>query len=216
MPNQFLFGATVGKQRNTSNADIARTGTREGAAYIADYLTMLSMEGRIFSASMSAANTTQIATGQTSFADTIDTLHLSVPSGVTALPLFVNLAQAGTVAGGAISVVVEIDNADPYASGGTALTALSLRTDGVYAALCTPRINPTLTTGAYGVVVQSYFVGPDVSTAEGAINGIYWTPKAPIFLVGPASLKVYTWAGTTAPTWFPALSWAEIPSSSIT
>lgn len=189
------------------------SGTRDGALFVADWLRALAHEGRVFIASDADANDAVL--GQTSFADTTPTFLLRVPSGTTAIPIFASLQQSGSVAGGAITVTFEIDNADPYASGGTAETILSTRTDQPFTPGCSLYSNPTVTTGNYGVQVDNFLVGPDISSAEGAINRILWTPPAPIFLVGPASKKIYTYAASTGPTWQWAIGWAEIPTTAI-
>lgn len=176
-----------------------------------DFLTYLAADGRIFYASDADQN--DLVTGQTSFANTTPTFVLEVPTGTTAIPLMVRLSQTGTVAGGAIDVIMELDNAARYSSGGTTETVLAAKTGGN-----TQSNNCTLYSGAtaaagYGVRIFGATIGQDVSPAEGAPNEILWTPVAGLdFLVGPAAFLVYTYAGTTGPTWFWTVKWAEIPS----
>lgn len=176
-----------------------------------DPAAWLTAEGRVFYASDSADD--QLVTGQTSFAATTPTFLLDVPSGVTAIPLMARLFQAGTVAGGAVSVAIEIDDAARYASGGTSETVLCARTTPVVDQhLCKLYSGATAASG-YGVRIAGYLLGQDVSPAEGAVNEILWTPTAGLdLLVGPAAFLVFTWAGTTGATWDWSVKWAEIPS----
>lgn len=171
-------------------------------------VAVLAAQGRVFNLSASAINTT--TTGTTTLANTTPTWLLDVPSGATCVPLLASIQQAGTVAGGAITVIMEVDNADRYTSGGTALTALNARLGGaaltdVDSALAMySRISSAITaTDAYGVQIWSALVGADVSPAEGVTNELVWTPPtgAPEFLVGPAAWLIYTNAATTGPTW---------------
>ena len=173
---------------------------------------LLSSQGRIFTASDADQN--DLVTGQTSFAATTPTFMLDIPSGTTVVPLLVSLGQTGTVAGDAISVIIEIDNADRYASSGTSETVFNNKTaGGVFTNAATLYSGATAESG-YGVRVFGVTVAQDVAPAEGISNEVLWTPTStPEFLVGPAAFLVYTYAGTTGPTWFWTIKWAEIPTS---
>lgn len=176
---------------------------------------LLASQGRIYTASDADQN--DLVTGQTSFVVTTPTFLLDVPAGITVVPLMVSLGQTGTVAGDAISVIVELDNADRYASSGTAETVFNNKTaGGVVTNASTLYSNPTAETG-YGVRVFGTTVAQDVAPAEGISNEIIWTPTStPEFLVGPAAFIIYTYAGTTGPTWFWTIKWAEFPTSWLT
>lgn len=168
-------------------------------------------EGRIFYASDADQN--DLVTGQTSFAATTPTFQLDVPDGTTAIPLLLSLHQTGSVAGATIDVIMEIDNAVRYSTGGTAETKLAARTDAPITSLCTLRSGATAAAG-YGVRIFGITVGQDVSSAEGAVNEIIWTPPGDQldYIVGPGAWNIYTYAGATGPTWFWTVKWMEIPS----
>ena len=204
--------STVG--RASGGTWVGAMGTRSGAAFSADYLHQLAQEGRIFFASDADQN--DQLTGQTSFADTTPTLLLNVPSGYCAVPLYLRLMQAGTVAGDFIDVILEIDNIAAYASGGTAETILSSRTDQPVAPSCGLYSGATATAG-YGVAVAHYRMAEDVdpASADAQQFGLVWQPAVPMYLVGPASFKVFTFAGTTGPTWRWSIAWAEVPVAEI-
>lgn len=179
----------------------------------ADFLWRMAYEGRIFMAADADEN--DMVTGQTSYAATTPTFLLHVPAGITAIPLYFNLSQSGTVGGGAVDVVIEIntDKSD-YASGGTS--------EKVYNPRKAPKVTnkSSLYSGAtagagYGIRLWAATIGQDVSPAEGAVQGPFWKPEFPILLEGPASLNVFTYAATTGPTWLWAVGWIEIPTSDL-
>lgn len=185
-----------------------------------DPLSMYAGEGRGFYYSDADQNDT--VTGQTSFAATTPTFLLVNPaaSGVYILPLMVSLVQTGTVAGGDIDVLVELDNANRFSSGGTQELAFCTRTDsprGTVAADGTG-INKGIlysgatATSAIGVNVQRQRLGPDISPAEGAVQEYFWAPTGSLDYIAPGgSLLVYTYAGTTGPTWLWSFKTLEIP-----
>lgn len=154
--------------------------------------------------------------GQTSFVATTPTFALNVPTGSLAVPVELVLQQAGSVAGGAISVVIEVSSSvGVYASGGTAEKQLSIYAGSTFATSCVTYSNPTTTAG-YGISIASWLRGPDISTAEGAADEIVWRPDFPIFLQGPVALKVFTWAGTTGPSWLWSLKYLDLPAGLLT
>ena len=160
-----------------------------------DFLWLASYNGWIFATG--DADQDDKVTAQTSFANTSPTWAIDVPAGYTVIPLYWNLSQTGTVAGGAIDVIFEIDNVKRFSSG-TAEKAFNSNfktaRSGVYSTV-------TAVAG-YGATVFQATIGPDVSPAEGAVPGPFWKPDYPILLKGPASLLIYTYAAVTAPTWF--------------
>lgn len=203
--------------RNTADSDSTKLlrVTRDGML-LTDYLLNLAFQGRVFVASDADQNDT--VTGQTSFANTTPTFLLNVPTGTTAIPLFVKLAQAGSVAGAAIDIIIEIDDIAAYSSGGTSETVLCTRTDNPVGNKCALYSGATATAG-YGVNLEYVFaMVQDVAAAvadDYKWHQFEWKPPAPIFLVGPASLKVFTYAGTTGPSWVWSAGWAEVPSSDL-
>ena len=189
--------------------------TTKGLSNIPEYLAAL---GRVFY----AADSTMIetVTGQTSFATTTPTFLIDVPSGQTVIPLMVNLAQTGTVAGGVITFAVEIDNATRYASGGTAEGVLCSRTSGgdLGGSLPTGVVvySGATATDAYGIRLTAEDYAQDVAevSTEGAPRNPLWTPQAGLeYVVGPGAFLVYTFAGTTGPTWFWSIKFGVIPTA---
>lgn len=186
----------------------------------ADPIWRLSASGRIFIASDADEN--DLVTGQTSFVATTPTFLLAIPSGTVCLPLFVNLSQTGTVAGGPIDVISYMDNTNRYSSGGTSELVFnpnsrSETTNGVAGPrvnVCTLYSNPTAAAGV-GARIFGATIGQDVSPAEGGVPGPFWRAELPYMLTGPASFLVFTYAGTTGPTWFWSIGWAEWPTTTV-
>lgn len=183
----------------------------------------LTAKGWVYNFSAAAASTT--VTGSTSFANTDPTFCLSVNGGLATplcvIPLYMSLGQTGTVAGGAISVIMEVDNAARLSSGGTAMTLVNARTDGINAVTGLSFHSATgsaiVATNAYGNRIWGVTVGQDVSPAEGVSNELVWTPPAgaPEILVANAtqgcSWLIYTLAASTGPTWFYSFKVAAFP-----
>jgi hypothetical protein len=195
-----------------TNIDIVRPSftltVREMMERNMPWWDILTGEGRSFYGSESAQDTK--LTGQTSFAATLATLVLDVPVGVVAVPTLQTLGQSGTVAGGDISIIIEVDNAKRLSSG-TLKTISNVRaTQGGPNPLCS--LYSTVTTVAgNGARIYGTTVAADVAPAEGISNEQIWTPVGPDFLVGPASFIVYTYAAVTGPTWFWTTKWIEFP-----
>lgn len=173
-----------------------------------DFLWKASYEGKVFIAGDADQNDT--VTGQTSFANTTPTFCLDVPADINAIPLFVNLVQTGTVAGGDIELLIEIDRVKRFSSG-TAETVFN-------SAFKTPKCGMYSTVTAvagYGMNLLNLDLAPDVSPAEGAVQGPFWTPPYPVILKGPASLLIYATAGVTAPTLFWNIGWIELTNAEL-
>jgi hypothetical protein len=189
-----------------------------GDLYTAPWTWHLAQQGRVWIATDADAN--DAVTGQTSFADTTPTFDLEVPSGTTAIPLLVRLGQVGTVAGGAITVNMALSvNLACYASGGTSEAVYNARTDVTTGNACALWSTPTCTTArAIKNLYSTPLIGPDVSPAEGVFAEVVWTPERaghPLYIVGPGALAVFTWAGTTGPTWAWTFAWAEVPTTTL-
>lgn len=219
----YTQGAPGSVQRQGRNSYRLAALTPDGALYEADYLHTLAREGRIFIASPGVAlSTTSTGAAATSFVATTPDFTLEVPTGTTCLPLRIKATQAGTVAGGAITVIMGIQGAIERSSGGTVFAnILSSRTDALgVARTCIPYIAPTVAADTVGVAVYRDILTQTVTTTRpGLADDVDFQPYGngmPIYLVGPSALKFYSFAASTAPTWFFEITWAEIPSSDLT
>lgn len=193
------------------------SGNRAGAVFTQDHIWQLSQAGRLVIASDADEN--DRITGATSFAATTPTLLLDVPSGSAAIPVWLDLVQAGTVAGDFIEVAVSLDvGAVRYSSGGTAETKRYIRTDLGFASSCLVYSAPTAAAANTAVAVTRRKLAEDVDLASADATAgnnevhINFPRDYPgILLVGPASLLVFTYAGTTGPTWEWSLGFLDVP-----
>lgn len=176
-----------------------------------DVAGLLTLEGRGYISSDADQN--DLVTGQTSFANTTPTFILRVPTGTTCIPLGFSAGQGGTVAGDTVFVVGEFDfDKDAYASGGTSELVKSTLKNSPFANQCTLYSGATATAG-YGVRNWYIQVAQDIAPAEGISNEIIYTPFGIKPLIGPACWKIFTYAGTTGPSWGWQFEWLEIPTN---
>lgn len=204
----------------TANSQwIGLAGDRLGNLFTADLRGLAAraaMAGRLIVASDADQNDT--VTGQTSYANTTPTFLLNVPDGSCAVPLFVNLTQAGTVAGDFNEVIIEADNIAAYSTGGTAETLYYFRNGAGFTTACAVYSGATATAG-YGIPLLHTRLAEDVdpASADAAQRELIWRPEYPFFLVGPASLKVFTYATTGAgPTWLWTIGFIDLPAAMLT
>ena len=210
-----------GNARATRDAFRRVAITPDGALFAADYMHALAREGRIYVARDGDEN--DRVTGATSFAATTPTFLLDVPNGTIAIPLYVKLVQAGSVAGDFITVHNSIDNGSRYSSGGTAETVKSTRTDNPASPASTlySTAGSAITAGAAtaSLAIVDHYKMPedvDIGSADAAGNWEYeWRPAFPIYVVGAGAWLINTYAGTTGPTWEWCVVWAEIPESEL-
>lgn len=206
-------------QRSSRDAFRGLALTPSGSAFTNEYLELLAREGRIFVAGDSTLVAT--ITGRTSIATTTPDLLLNVPSGTIAIPLWLQLSQTGTVAGGEITVHLEMDNANRYTSGGTVETVLSSRTDNPTSNQCTlySSSSAITATDAYGMGLWhgEFIQDVDPAVADNfAWHNWEWTPRFPVYIVGAGAFLVYTGAATTGASYYWNFAWAEIPSTELT
>ena len=186
----------------------------------------LASEGYMYRFSGATLATT--ATGPQSYATTTPTFILVVDAGTqfAVIPAEMRLFQAGTVAGGAITYLMEMDNADRYTSGGTALVSQNVKTTGptlasrvTAGAIAMYDTNSTAITAtdAYGIRMDGGLLGMDVSPAEGAVQTIIWTPQAGIDILAPSSTLGASWiintstAAGAGATWIYSFKAAVVP-----
>jgi hypothetical protein len=146
-------------------------------------------------------------TGQTSFVATTPTFLLNNAAATRgAILRSIILAQAGTVAGGLIELVLAIDSANRYSAGGTAVVPQNGNSDSATASLVTAfRFNPTASAAGAGT---RYLAPGAVPASLGTITTISFNDGVYIGVTG--SILLYTWAATTGPTWRFTFEWEEV------
>ena len=177
---------------------------------VSDRYDQAILDGRAFMVS-NAARETALAVGGTSFSDTAPAFILDVPSGTGVVPLEIDLRQGGSVAGGVITVLATLSDKVRRDSGGTSHTPQSMRFDELNTSGCSFYTAPTANANADDISLFSGLFAHDLDGAVG-VSQVHWSARdsyAP-YLVGPASLVVYTFAGSTQPSWFFTFKWAEV------
>lgn len=194
---------------------------RRGELYVPDWLTQAAIDGRVFHVS-NPTKGTAVACGGTSYSDTAPAFLIDVPSGTTMIPIEVFLKQGGTVAGAVITALLTYDKIVRYSSGGTAQTIGNSRSDAPFSSNCSAYSGGSAITAAALSVQRTFWasmLSPDVTPSADVNfpafdNCVNWNARnsVPPVLVGPASLVIYTYAGTTQPSWFYSIRWIEMPS----
>ena len=177
---------------------------------VSDRYDQAIFDGRAFMVS-NAARETALAVGGTSFSDTAPAFILDVPSGTGVVPLEIDLRQGGTVAGGMITVLATLSDKVRRASSGTSHTPQNMRFDEPQSAGCSFYTGATAIANADDITLFGGLYEQDLDGAVG-VSQVHWSARdsyAP-YLVGPASLVIYTFAGTTQPSWFFTFKWAEV------
>lgn len=167
---------------------------------------------------------TALAMGGTSFSDTAPALLMDVAAGTTVKNFHLRLRQGGTVAGGVITVILTTDVIARYSSGGTAITVRNMKQGGgvavgnrrasgvtVYGTTPTAAAVNTAITLYATILTQDVGAGTLVNSPNASFDYPSWGEIVPE-LVGPASIVLYTFAGTTQPSWFFHADWLEVDS----
>lgn len=179
------------------------------------------MRGVVFVAGDADEN--DLVVGQTSYAATTPTFLLRVPSGTTAIPLWIDVKESTTAAGGDIQAYVSFDRIDRYSSGGTSEAITAMRTDRI-AGLASSTLYSGATAAAASDARTLWSAG-DIPTTAGSgtavttnnlIGLVAFKNFMPPVLVGPAALLVFTWSGTTGPSFAAwSIGWAEFSSGAV-
>ena len=183
-----------------------------GIQITVDFNWLLALGGYGFIAGDGDQN--DMVTAQTSFANTTPTFlyHNPLNSEVMLVSPQMFLAQAGTVAGGDITINGELVRTSAYASGGTSELVRGMNT--LYYAgnnKCLFYSGATATAG-YGITIgEPFTLAADVSPAEGVINVPSWSPPPGTVLAPGSSLQLFVSSGTTGATLQWRAEWYEIP-----
>ena len=166
-------------------------------------------EGKVFHVSNPTVGTEIV--GQTSYVATATTFSFRNLGSKLMVPLWCHLVQADAVAGGRIIVHTQALETDQFTSG-TALTAVNSNwrnrdANGVIA-FHTATL-PSFTTGNARLVhTGEYFQTVTAANGDNRINA--FTRPGFVGVRPGGGLHVYTWAGTTGPSWSFDIAWAEV------
>jgi hypothetical protein len=190
---------------------------RRGEIIVPDFYQQLVMDGRVFQINNAAIETAD-AIGTTSFATngTNPMIYLGVPVGTSIMPLEIRIVQGGTIANDAFTVVINYEDAAPAAASGTAKTPINLRTDRPVTSSVTALAAATITAPADDALLHAGIYTQMVADPVHSDQDFIWSARtmlAPI-IVGSGCLSIYAFTGTTGPSFYWRVVWAEIPTIS--
>jgi len=213
--------ATV--QRATADGGwLPARATRDGSICSIDWRQLAVMEGKGYIMQMGDEDAPINST--VAITDILVWATVDVPLGTTIIPIS---AQAAIGVWAATSVLIdfmiEVDDAKVRrGSGGAAFVPLNLNTGSSNTSACTCY---TLT-GA-GVVATAKVAGHSLELFRASVEvnwgdagddfpNLFWTPKVPPTIVGPASLVLHLGATTADCQAYGNVQWIELPSTAIT
>ena len=185
----------------------------------ADWKQSYVLSGRAFMLQFGTEDAPVASTG--SIDDLLAMATVDVPDGTTIIPLWGQGVVGTWTTGTLINYMIEVDNGKVRrASGGTAFTPLSLRTDALRSSACTAYVaggsDIVAAAKTSGGSLEVYRESIEVNSGDAAD---YW-PKmeynpviAPV-VIGPASILVHFGAAADL-TVYGNLMWAEFPTAHI-
>ncbi len=200
-------------------------GTRDGSMVTCDWFTGMAMEGRAFG--INTGVDTSPDTFNAAYAAAEPDILITVPSGTTIIPVFiqVNMEDTGTAA--VVDIVAVASSVYDAATTSDDLTIKNMRMDAPNSSLCSAVAVVTGTgttplTGNYvefwrgaGGIAADAFNGNTTPTSE-LITRTAWNVKdslVPPVIVGQGSLNVY--ASAQGGLGYITVIWVEVPSTSI-
>lgn len=176
-----------------------------------NYGTIANMveEGKVFHIVNETVGTEVV--GQTSYLATASTFSFRNLGGKLMVPLWARLHQADVVAGGRIIVHTQVLETDQFTSGTAATVRNSnwkTRDASGVLAYDTATL-PAFTTGNARLVwTGEFFQTVSANNPDQVINAF---PRPGFVGVRPnGAIHIYTWAGTTGPSWSYDIAWAEL------
>ncbi len=173
-------------------------------------IAALAWEGKVFNTENPTLATG--VTGQTSLALTLATIQLRNLGSKAMVPLWLKFAQAGSVAGGRIEVVVYALDNDQFTSG-TALevncTNRQKASPSQVSAWHTATIPALTADNAVELYSTDIFMTVLLNNADNNLDLVGGRPGC--WVINPGGgLVIYTNAASTGPTWHFDLGWAEL------
>lgn len=220
---------TTAVDRVSEGTDVYIRAFRDGSLTTAQFFQALAIEGRCFCANIGTL-TTPATFAATAIDGTEPDIILEVPSGVTVLPISLDIQMEayGTNAIFECVAAYGTGGSRGAATGGTAITPVNLRTDAPRGSscVCYSTIDDATATYLTGNKVEFFRNGlQSAITKATAVNNIAnadfvhfnWSAAISGFqpvIVGAAQLFVN--AMSQAGTGFMTLVWAELPTTSVT
>lgn len=193
---------------------------RRGEVISPDSIIQMILDGRVFTSSNATMETIN-KLGDASYAEAVAGLALDVPNGVTVIPLEIMMTQAGTVAGGDVTVLMTVDTKLRITSGVASTPRnLLINATEAYPSMCTLKSHEEGSTNLVVSAPAGDYSFYSKMMAENIIGGFdqqaIWSTREypPPIIRGPGALVVYTYtAASAAPEYFWHMIWAEIPTA---
>lgn len=192
---------------------------KRGELVPADWIIQLIFDGRVFICSPAAMETAD-KLGDSAYTATgaQAALVLDVPSGLTVIMLEIMLAQAGTVAGADVNVLMTVDDKVRITSGvaevprNYLINATEPRTSA-----CTVYSHEegttNLVTAATAEDNSFYSKMMAENVTGGDTQNVFWSAREnpPVIIKGPGAMVIHSYpASSTAPSFLWHLIWAEL------
>lgn len=201
-------------------------GTRDGAMISADWLTAMALEGRCFG--VNSGTDTQAVTHNATYLATEPDMLITVPSGTTIIPVFIQTNFEDTDTPAVVDVVAVATSVYDAVTTDTDLTIYNMRMDAPYTSTCqavgvvqsTTAATPLdgnyieFWRGAAGMAEDAF--NSNLTPTNELITRAAWNIKdslVPPVIVGEGSLYIYM-SGTKSIGFITAI-WVELPSTAI-
>jgi len=214
--------------RNTSDGALrALRGTRDGAAFSADWYLAHALEGRAYAINTATASTPDTLTANAGLLVAQQDAYITIPSGTTVIPVLIEISLEDLGSAGACDICACASTTVDTAVSATSVTIMNMRTDAPQSSLCTAySVVSGNGTSPYSGTYYDFWRGysgdaPDQFNSSAAqtnnlLSRTTWEASktmCPPIITGAASLSVY--ATFTAGKGWITIVWVEIPSSSI-
>lgn len=228
MADMRIFPQVKNPPRRTADdgAPIGWRGTRDGAAFVADYKLAQIMDGRGFHVSVGAFTTPVAGGGATApVAQPRPRFAISVPANTIILPIRVHVVCQIPLAvtdSDESEIILAVDKTVASIAGtSTAKTPVNMLTNHIRASAVTVSSVHTADLATVPVLdielAHAVKIGDIQGTAANAMwndLSLLYEPLTPVIIAGPATLLGY-WGGTVATTGFAAIQWVEIPLTDV-
>jgi len=202
-------------------------GTRDGAAFSADWFLAHALEGRAFGVNTSTGATVDTFTANAGILVAQQDLYVTVLAGTTIIPVYIEVNLEDLGAAGVLDICACASSIADVATTGTSVSIYNMRMDAPVTSTCTCKsVISSNGTSPYSGNFLDFWRGysGDAPDAHGSSSGHFnqlcqhtsWMASktfCPPIISGPGSLSIY--ATTAAGKGFITAIWVEIPTSSI-
>lgn len=218
MADARLIASTTPQRKTADNQFLAFRGLRDGSLVVVDWKQALIDEGRGFTLQIGTEDAPINSTA--AIDDELAWAAVDVASGTTLIPFWAQAVVGTWTTSVLLNFMIEVDNAKARndGGGGTAYTALNMRTDSPITSTSTVLIGDVVpATKTTDGSLELYRESVELNTGDAADfwPKFEWAPKICPILVGPASLLLHFGCATADVTAYGSMHWIEVPTNSI-